>query len=504
VNDKKWFIYVTNHHEGPFTVEEVVTQTLSGVYSKQSFVWCQGMPDWVPMSTIPEFIATLSARTKTGISMPPLTPPPSAVEPIEVSTSHQYQTVQAPVERTRTSIIEKQELTGEIIRKEEVPMSPDEEEKVQANVEGFLKEQQLAIRKRRLAGLGFFGVLGFGIGLFVYSGYFDLVADRLRSKLITIPQLSDVDGAEYAELVAAVKASPTLGPKVAVAVSRADSLAPALYVTSNLPAGISYELFVEGIPQTLLNTLSSSAQVKVTVEGKFAKSAALKLPESGGVLPRGEYYLYVVEAPVGHSREAMTFLSKLVPLQYEAPDNIPTGRKIFYTKKIFLGGRDESYHTRLREYHERLLARSKGEREELKQTIANLQQQLAYIQGEYDRLKRQRLGSLQVKAWNNTADVFNKNQSSINSRVNTQMNQDVKAVFHLDLYQRLQPILSNLDGIFRSMGSYFKGGVAFSEIDLRIEPLKAAWIKEVNALEAILSDLDAKPTDATGLPRKGI
>lgn len=57
---KIWFIYLTDHHEGPFTVEEVAGKVAQGLVNGQSLAWKDGMPEWVALETIPDLKAALS------------------------------------------------------------------------------------------------------------------------------------------------------------------------------------------------------------------------------------------------------------------------------------------------------------------------------------------------------------------------------------------------------------------------------------------------------------
>jgi hypothetical protein len=53
-DQKIWFIYLTDHHEGPFTAEEIAEKAKAGLVNGQSLAWKDGMPEWVAAETIPE------------------------------------------------------------------------------------------------------------------------------------------------------------------------------------------------------------------------------------------------------------------------------------------------------------------------------------------------------------------------------------------------------------------------------------------------------------------
>lgn len=57
---KIWFIYLTDHHEGPFTAEEIAEKAKAGLVNGQSLAWKDGMPEWVAAETIPELASAMS------------------------------------------------------------------------------------------------------------------------------------------------------------------------------------------------------------------------------------------------------------------------------------------------------------------------------------------------------------------------------------------------------------------------------------------------------------
>ena len=51
---KKWFVYLADHHEGPFDAAELSDKKSSGPISQQSYVWAEGMADWKPLVEVTE------------------------------------------------------------------------------------------------------------------------------------------------------------------------------------------------------------------------------------------------------------------------------------------------------------------------------------------------------------------------------------------------------------------------------------------------------------------
>ncbi len=64
--NKIWFIYLSDHHEGPFTPEEVAQKVKEGVVTAQSLGWKDGMAEWMAIESIPELNAVLSGGAAAG------------------------------------------------------------------------------------------------------------------------------------------------------------------------------------------------------------------------------------------------------------------------------------------------------------------------------------------------------------------------------------------------------------------------------------------------------
>ncbi|MBY0471817.1 DUF4339 domain-containing protein [bacterium] len=44
--EKKWFVYIDDHHEGPFSAEDLHGKVSEGKVNTQTYVWADGMSDW--------------------------------------------------------------------------------------------------------------------------------------------------------------------------------------------------------------------------------------------------------------------------------------------------------------------------------------------------------------------------------------------------------------------------------------------------------------------------
>lgn len=53
--ERKWFVYQTDHHEGPFSLEEIQAKLSAGQVARTQYVWCEGMGDWQIMTAVRDF-----------------------------------------------------------------------------------------------------------------------------------------------------------------------------------------------------------------------------------------------------------------------------------------------------------------------------------------------------------------------------------------------------------------------------------------------------------------
>src|SRR5277367_4215438 len=61
--EKKWFVFLGDHHEGPFSILEIQPKLEKKQIGTSHFVWAEGMPDWVPIHEIEAFA---KLKTKSG------------------------------------------------------------------------------------------------------------------------------------------------------------------------------------------------------------------------------------------------------------------------------------------------------------------------------------------------------------------------------------------------------------------------------------------------------
>lgn len=82
MEDKQWFLYVVDHHEGPYTIDEIKKLVKSGEAKSSSYVWKEGYEDWVMLNDVNDFGAAgsksdshgapvfLTNKTNSSVSVP--------------------------------------------------------------------------------------------------------------------------------------------------------------------------------------------------------------------------------------------------------------------------------------------------------------------------------------------------------------------------------------------------------------------------------------------------
>ncbi|MBS1962635.1 MAG: DUF4339 domain-containing protein [Bdellovibrionales bacterium] len=577
MSEKKWFIYVGDHHEGPFTVDEIWAGIDASKFAKTGFVWADGMKDWVALATLPEFersappppaipqIPTLpvapeapatsnwqvesptgttevsvesntATNTRTNTSAivveeaSPATAPIASAEPVLESRAPMPETAEpireptltgttnrpgpgevggpihagAPEPQTntgitRTSIIEVNSLETQsqpaILR----PAVLGAASATRPSTQGP-GEKAPIITARMKPFLYAVVVVFFLLGL-QKTGITRPLEDKIAAMLSTLPELSDVSPEDYQELKKAAKAPISAGPQVAVALSKADPLSPIFYVATNLPDGARFEIYVEGVPHRLLNTLSYSGKLDVVSQKRLAKSTPLRYPD-GKPIPRGEYIVYVMEAPVGQPDLVYKELLPLAPIARNLPDRLPQNRRLVFSKKIFFGAKDATYEQRLKEFHDSLVARAKNEAMEMAQASATLDSQALMSTATYERLKKQPIGPKQKQTWNAAVQNWRAIETQLVQKYAGKTPEQIKdEFFHSNLvseFLAVEKILSDLHSVHEKLfttsttAASLEGEV--SDLQKQYDTRKAAWKAAVDRALASPSNPE------TGLP----
>jgi hypothetical protein len=374
--EKKWFVYVGDHHEGPLSIPEVAERQDQGALTPETYVWCEGMADWLMLSQVNELESGLREFRDAS------RPAPSA--PLISGRIEQSVKASAPKSKNSTKsrnlplIIASTLLlilVGSVITLAALSRTSNEE--LHASIRPLLS---------RIVNL----------------------APPLSSLFRIIPSLNDVKEDELFELEAARIGNAVNGARLALAVSNLDPNRPFFYVSTNLPHGTRFEIHLVGQPETLLNRLQFSTQGPVLTQQGFGKSEVF-LAEGGQPVPKGRYQVYLVES----SEQDAAIKGALGPLEGtkfngKLPASLPATSKFVLVKSVFLGGeRDETYLARLKAFHEKVRAGSEKELLELKQYAETLDSQFSALTVDFQTLYRAKKATAAMRnAWKKDASLW--------------------------------------------------------------------------------------------------
>ena len=71
MNDKFWYVAVGGQQQGPWSQEEVVDGIRNHRYGRDAYVFAQGMANWVPITSQPEFASAFGPATSAAPPPPP-------------------------------------------------------------------------------------------------------------------------------------------------------------------------------------------------------------------------------------------------------------------------------------------------------------------------------------------------------------------------------------------------------------------------------------------------
>lgn len=247
---KKWFLYIEEEHEGPFSREDLLHKIDQGLVISSDYVWAEGMTDWLPVEKVPVFSSHIKDPR-------PQLPVYAEVPPIP----EQQMGFSAPQE----------------------PIKPER------------SRPRVSLRKNWKKGLSLVALVLGGVLLFF----------TLSERYAALPQFSDVSVDDYVSLKAAAKRSfsgPGSGPRLAVAISNMDPMSPSFYVSGNQKDGTEVEIQIDGVADTLIGLPKISRVIKVTLDHGWAKTPPFHRA-NGQVLPVGEYRI------TARSKDGATMIS---------------------------------------------------------------------------------------------------------------------------------------------------------------------------------------------------
>lgn len=446
MNEKKWFVYLGDHHEGPFSVDEIRQKMEQGLVSSQSYVWAEGMADWQGMTEVADFKSLTSPVAALEVTPPPTTPlvgpleSPSTVA-AEQAADPSVLVLESPAEGAMSAATAAASQSFARAESPRIIISPSKSTPISTSTYGAnapfemgqapVDNAPLAKPAKRKSGgfikfLLFLILLSGGFGAFL-AGYLDAflpseaasVSARRTLMGLARPFLSqieeqvpavgvwlspisrpeDVTDEEFQTLRRAASGNGLEGVNsVGLAIAKTDPTQPTFYVSADLPDGALFEVVVRGVPGTLLNATGFERTLKVTLMEHLGRSGALKA-EDNSPLPKGEYQIYAYES-ADQSPAVQQTLAQLQPSARKLPEGMPVGRKLVTLAEEFLGGpKDAAYSERLKEFHDRLKQKALAEITETRQFANTLESQLSISTQEFGRIRAMRNPIQRKKAW---------------------------------------------------------------------------------------------------------
>ncbi|MEK6705594.1 MAG: DUF4339 domain-containing protein [Bdellovibrionota bacterium] len=489
IEEKKWFLYMADHHEGPFSLEEIKGKLSEGRASTLSYVWKEGMPDWQVMSDLTDFEEIIASVTP---------PEPVLIEPDA-----------APL------LVSKQKDKKDI----EFCMPNELLENLEGS-QGRSAEKSGIIRRLLpvvgivlvlgIAAMVYFSGLGHGLG--EKQGFILKVIDvfPLAGKWISpIPAINDVSQEEYNALREAARLKiDQASPRIGMALSMASPEKPFFYLSANLPDGAIFDVSINGVEGTMAGQVAFSWKGKIILAGRLGKSEVIALND-GRPIPRGEYSLSIKEAD-NQLPAVSTVLETLKPEASSVIDtNIATGDaagKIFIEKTYFLGGaKDAEYAAKLKEFHESMRAKAAHEFEEIKQFLATIESQQNESTVAFNDLRRKGNKATFVTkgAWLKYHDKWEGLENKLREAFQ-RWTQDVleKEYFYGVLYLMLRQVGEALDKLHDVQHSFFTKPVEPQAFEIQLGEASSLMQSTVMALKTKIEQAEKIPPTTTGMPRK--
>lgn len=498
IEEKKWFVFMGDRHEGPFSVSEIRPKLELRQIGSSHFVWAEGMADWAPISEVEAFsrLKIKDEEKSDEIALQPEPPTNPALvfdEPkLDAGALPQLQDLNtAEPEMTRTSGIE---VPPEVLAAKNVKKLP------------ILTLSLIIIGLGCLAGVG-------KLVLDRSDGWLEKIRPALNDQIISLienhpsiaslvsplPHLSGVSSEDFELLKAAAATSlATGGPSVAVGISKENMNSPVLYLASNLPDGARFDIYIEGVPETLVSQLSVSLKIGVVLDHRLAVSKPVLL--DGKPLIRGEYRVYAVESET-QPESVKAILSKMQPLNAEKTDKLPTGIKLLARKGYFLGGlKDAAYNQKLHEYHEGLKQKARLEIEELKQFVTQLEGQMNTTVAQFSMFRKTKVAA-KKKNWFAFADFWKNQQAPLNDTINKWSSDTSKADYvYSQLYVTAQQAGQAVQKLHDLQKDYFDKKLDERAVDIQVGESQSVAQGIIFGLKTKMDEIEKATPPVNGLP----
>lgn len=499
--EKKWFVFLGDHHEGPFSISEIQPKIEQKQIGSSHFVWAEGMPDWVPMHEVEAFSALKTARPDEATSLPEPAPNPAMIfeEPkLDAAALPELRDINVlEPDFTRTSELE-------------IPKKSDATAPPRVGV----------ILKLLLIILGV-GALAFGgkLALDRSDSWLEKLRPSLNDQIISIienhpsiaslisplPHLSGVSAEDFESLKAAAASSLNSNPpSIAVAVSKENPNSPVFYVASNLPDGTRFDILIEGVRETLVTKLVSDTKLSVVLDHRLAVSKPLMM--DGKPLPQGEYRVSATEAQEIQGAQLQPpavrdLLAKLQPLNAEKTEHLPAGIKLLSRKGYFLGGaKDAAYNQKLREFHEGLKQKARMELEELRLFLIQLEAQLNTTVAQFNMYRKTK-SPTKKKNWFPFDEFWRKQQTPLSDMIKKWSPEGLSNDYvYGPMYLSAQQAMQAVQKLHELQKDYFDKKLDEKAVDIQVGETQAAAQGMILGLKTKIDEIEKAAPPANGLP----
>jgi hypothetical protein len=323
-----------------------------------------------------------------------------------------------------------------------------------------------------------------------------------------VPNLQDVSADEQKELESAAQGFPEAGVKVAVALSQNDLNRPVFYVSTNLPDHTKFDVYLVGNPETLLNKLQYSGENTTTTLQGFGKTDVF-VADGGQLIPKGEYQVVVMDA-TDQTETLKATIANLPALKATSPlpAQVPQNAHFIVTKTYFLGGtRDETYLTRLKQFHEKIKQSADHEVLDLKQYSDTLTMQFNSITTEFARIYQAKKMTPGLKAeWKKNTDTWQQINGQLEQTVQTWSKETIQnEFFYGKVFALVKSAYDSIKTLFTLENSYVEQPVDHATFDVQHGK---ALSETRDALEVLHNKMDVitkAPKTASELPtREGL
>jgi hypothetical protein len=463
--EKVWFLYVVDHHEGPFTIEEIKQKIKNKQALPTSYVWREPMNDWATIDSLEEFGFKKTSN-----------------ESVAQANTTSSNTSKASILGFKNTNTQNKETNT-----------------------SMKKNKKFSVLTLVLL-IALLGTLGIGIKMGLFSNLMSTVplqsqtiklklrpllkpiAQKLpqsfKKFLLGIELPEDINTSDENLLIEAALSSLSQGGKIAISrIPKNDVLE--YFITTNLPSGTELQVLISSIPDRILYARSFNINKTVTVQNSTAR-ILIANQDMLSKIPQGDYRISVFDSDT-QLPEIASILSQTQKVQ--TPTWVPKNRTAFFTDTIFLNGtKNNEFEQKLKEYNQAYKDKLENEKKELHEFYTNLYNSANETASKFFALLNQKKNTkLKAKEWlkiSNETKNFIKQIYELSSNTNlpAQDSMNIPARIYLEQYNKVSECAKNYLELLELEDNFFQ-----NKTDLKTIQDKASLILEnLNQLKQLI------------------